>query len=308
MFNLNDISKTFATQQDCISYLENIRWGKTAACTSCGSTNVLKVKNRNNYKCRDCRKFFNVLTQTIFENTKIPLIKWFKAIYIFTSHKKGISSIQLGKDLGISQPCAWFVLGRVRELVKNKGSFMLEGTVQIDSTYIGGKLHFKSNAKRKEMRSKYKGKVHNEDSKTVVLGFLANGETLHHQVIEAEKHPYLTTAMLEKVKAGSMVVTDEAQAYKNLDGVYIHRTVNHSQSQYVNNGFTTNGIENAFSQLKRGLYGIYHHASPKHLHRYCNEFSFRYNTRKSNEVDRFDKALSQCENSRLRYTELTKKV
>jgi transposase-like protein len=307
MFNLHTFDSEFTSQQDCLNFLESVRWGTTPACTACGSVNPYKLKGGKNYKCRECDKFFNVLHGTIFENTKIPLVKWFKAILIFTSHKKGISSYQLGRDLGISQHSSWFVLSRVRNMLKNKGSFMLEGTVQIDCTFIGGKLHYKSNKKRKAMRAKYAGKVHNEDGKATVLGFLANGQ-VHHQVVQGEKPRFVIPIMRETVKEGSTIVTDELRAYKVLRDKYTHKTVNHGKSEYVRNGFSTNGIEGAFSQLKRGIYGIYHHASPKHLNRYCDEFSFRYNTRKETEVDRFKKALGQCDGSRLRYVDLTKEV
>jgi transposase-like protein len=307
MFNLHNFDSTFTFQQDCINFLENERWGTSPACTSCGSLNPYKLKGGKNYKCRECKKFFNVLSGTFFENTKIPLVKWFKAILIFTSHKKGISSYQLGKDLGISQHSSWFVLSRVRQLLKNKGSFMLEGTVQIDCTFIGGKLHYKSNKKRKAIREKYVGKVHNEDGKTTVLG-ITDGTTIRHQVVQGEKANFVLPIMRESVKEGATIVTDQKSFYKGLKDNYTHVSVNHGISEYVKNGFSTNGIEGAFSHLKRGIYGIYHHASPKHLNRYCDEFSFRYNTRKETEVDRFKKALSQCEGSRLRYVDLTKKV
>jgi transposase-like protein len=300
--NLNNLESYFTSEKKCLKYFEKLRWGKTPACTSCGATKPYKLSDGKNYKCRECKKFFNCLTSTLFENTKIPLSKWFKAIYIFTSHKKGISSVQLGKDLGITQKSAWFLNQRLRELLKDKMPLQFSGVVEVDTTLIGGKTKNKSKAKRAVI-----AKGEKLEGKTVVMTFRANGQTVHSQIMTGGKGENLVPAIRSKVKEGSVIVTDEYRMFRLLADKYQHKTVNHGDKIYVRDGFSTNGVEGFFSQLKRGIYGIYHQVSPKHLHRYCNEFAFRYNTRTQKEVQRFDNALRQCEGSRLKYPQLIAK-
>jgi transposase-like protein len=294
--NLHSIDY-FTTERKCLKYFEKLRWGSVPACTSCGSVNPYKLSDGKNYKCRECKKFFNALTGTLFENTKIPLVKWFKAIYIFTSHKKGISSVQLGKDLGITQKSAWFVNHRLRELLTDKAPQVLEGVVEVDTALIGGKTKNKSKSKRALI---VKGEK--LDGKSAVLTFRSNG--IVRDVIVPTRQANYYPIIDKNVKQGSVIISDEHQSFKLLGLRYNHQIVQHKKDNYVVNGYTTNGVEGYFSHLKRGIYGIYHHASPKHLHRYCNEFAFRYNTRKQKEVERFDNALRQCEGSRLKYPDL----
>jgi transposase-like protein len=307
--NLLEAQAYFNSEEKCWQHLEQSRWNGKPVCPYCGVDKApYKLKGFKKYRCsdKDCKQTFTAAIGTIFEGTHIPLQKWYLAIYLATAHKKGISSLQLGRDLSVSKHTAWYLLHRVREMLNGKAPVLLEGTVQIDCTFIGGKLHYKSNAKRKAIRAKYEGKVPNEDSKTTVLGIL-DGTTLHHQIVESEEAAYVLPEMRKRVKEGSTIVTDQRNFYSNLSDKYNHVSVNHGESEYVKNGFTTNGIEGAFSLLKRSIYGIYHSVSAKHLHRYCAETAYRYNTREKTDAERFNHSLIQAEGKRLTYKRLINK-
>ncbi len=305
--NLHNLEQFFNDEKTCRDFIKQRRWNNIPVCPHCGSFEPYELKDGKTYKCKECIKFFTVLTGTIFENTKIPLIKWFKALYIVTSHKKGISSIQLGKDLGLTQKTAWFVLGRIRKLAEDKTPFMLEGTIQIDETFVGGKLSNKHQSARAKLKRAKDGRVSWTENKTVVLGLVQQDGKIINKIIPDISGNSILPVMLKHVKQGSTIVTDEYKVYKRLSKLgYTHQSVQHIINEFVRDGFTTNQIEGYFSLLKRGIYGIYHKVTPKHLFRYCNEFSFRYNTRNLKENERFNVALKQIDSTRLRYAELIK--
>lgn len=292
------------SETDCRQYLEQLLWGGTPICPKCGSQseNHYKLKKEGQfnglYKCRDCRQRFTVTVGTMFEGSHAPLRKWFIAMYIFTSHKKGISSIQLGKDLGVTQKTAWFMLHRLRHAFNHKPDKKLTGVLQVDESYVGGKnknRHADKKVKNTQGRS--------TKDKTPVFGIVKNGTTVHTAVVTDTKAETIKPIIKEMVATGSIVVSDDWTAYSGLNKDYNHIVVKHNEDEYVSGGFTTNNIENFWSLLKRGIYGIYHHASPKHLHRYCDEFSHRYNTRVIDERQRFDLTLKN-NNGRLKYETL----
>lgn len=301
--NLHNIDKYFTDETVCIDYLEKLRWDNKPACLRCGSLNPYVTKNHNKrgYKCRECKYNFNVLAGTIFENTKLPLGLWFKAIYIASNHKKGIASCQLARDLGITQKSAWFVLSRVRTLLKEKAPIMLEKTVEIDSTLIGGKISNKNVSKRKNYPNY-------TDNKTTVLGIVQRGGKIVNVIVDKENEKSVLPVMYDRVKKGSTIITDSHGSYKKLKLHYSHASVNHEIKEYVRGDFHTNTIEGYWSLMKRGIIGIYHQVSAKHLHRYCDEFAFRYNTREEGEQERFTSALQRLDFTRLRYVDLIAKV
>ena len=251
----------------------------------------------------ECAKKFTVITGTIFENSKISLRTWYAAMYLCTAHKKGVSSLQLSRDLNLTQKTAWFVLHRIREMLNSNQAEQLDGTVEIDETYVGGATKNKSNKKRAELKATNQ----QWSTKTSVIAMVGreSGE-VRTQVIKANSVKYndVLPIIQANVTETSLVITDSSTMYGSLNKLYKHEFVNHVQKEYVRGAMHTNTIEGFFSQLKRGINGIYHQVSPKHLHRYCHEFGYRYNTRKITDCRRFDDALKNVDNVRLTYAKL----
>lgn len=296
--NLTDLFNYFKDEEICRTYLATQRWNGVVTCPHCNSENIY-ITNRG-FKCADktCLKKFSVTVGTIFENSKIPLRTWFAAIYLCTSSKKGVSSLQVHRQLGITQKTAWFVLHRIREMLKDKAPQMLTDHVQIDETYVGGKERNKHASKR--TKAKFDKHV---DIKTPVIGlYQKDGRVITHVAPQATKK--VIEDLIERhMGADTIMVTDASRLYHHVQYSFTHHMVNHANGEYVVNGFHTNGIENFWSLLKRGIYGIYHSVSPKHLHRYCNEFAGRYNTRKILDNHRFELTVQNSE-GRLKYQQL----
>ena len=295
--NLIELQKYFSNEDVCWNHLEKLRWNGKVVCPFCHGDKHYKFANSRTYKCRDCKKKFNAKIGSIFENTKIPLSKWFVSIYIATSHKKGISSCQLAKDIGCTQKTAWFILHRIREMLKAKAPYMLNSTVEIDETYVGGKAKHKHKNERKALAGR--GYI----DKTMVFAIVERKGNVWTKMVDKVDGNNLQPIIKQRVDKSTTIITDGFGAYFGLDKEYHHEIINHQQDEWKRGEYHTNTIEGYFSLLKRGIIGIYHYVSPKHLHRYCDEFSFRYNTRKATEDYRFDYSFINCE-KRLKYKDL----
>jgi transposase-like protein len=291
-----DLLKTFPTEQSCINHLEELRWNGYVVSPFDATSKVYKCRG-NKYRCRNTGKYFNVRTNTLFDNTKVELQKWFLAIWLVTSHKKGISSVQLSKDIDVTQKTAWFILKRIRNCFGIEVE-KLDNEVEIDETFIGGK----NKNRHADKKVKYSQGRSCKD-KTPVLGMLERDGELIAKVVEDTKGKTLFPEIIESVKQSEKVMTDEWVGYNSLKNVYDHSYVKHNLGEYVNGIVHTNTIEGFWSLLKRGILGIYHFTSKKHLQMYIDEFAFRYNTKDSSESNRFNLLLCNLEN-RLTYKEL----
>lgn len=284
--SLKDILRKLHSKNECREYLEGLRWQGIPKCPHCQSEKHYKltIKGEFNglYKCRECKERFTVTIGTMFEGSKVPLEDWFYAIYIFLSHKKGISSIQLSKDIGVTQKTAWFMLNRIRHNMNRKANFFFNDVTQVDETYIGGKN--KNRFKRNQGRSL--------KQKTPVVGLLSH-DKVYTIVVPNVSSRILKGVIYSLVVESTTVVTDGLRSYKGLDKHYNHQIVDHDAKKYVNEeGYHTNGIEGFWSQLERGLKGIYHVVSPKHLSKYYDEFAYRYNTRFMIDIERFTEFIA----------------
>jgi transposase-like protein len=301
--NYKEMMAKFSDEKTCRAYLETMRWKGAPTCPKCGHREAYKLGDGKTYKCKNkvCFKKFTVTVGTVFENTNIPLNTWFAALYVSASHKKGISSIQLSKDLGITQKTAWFMLHRLRKAFASNAPFMLCDVVEADETFVGGK-----NKNRHAHKKVPQSQGRSFKDKTPVLGLLQRGGSVRTFVVPDTKADTLKPLIQEWVKEGSIIISDEWDSYNSIKDEYNHVVIDHSKGEHARGAFDTNSIEGFWSILKRGIYGIYHQVSRKHLHRYCEEFSHRYNSRKMPDAERFNLSLANID-GRLKYEDLIKK-
>ena len=286
----------YPDEASCLVFLETQRWGENGAnryCPHCGSLKSYKFADGKLFKCGDCRKKFTVKVGTMFSDSHIPLQKWFYAIYLNTSLKKGISSIQLAKYLGITQKSAWFMLQRIRYSVETAGrGDLLVNVVEADETYVGGKRH-------DGMRGR------GASGKTPVVGIAERKGEIRLEVTENTKAVTLDKIITDHVKPGATVMTDEYRPYNHVTKLgYEHHRVNHSNKDFVIGESHTNTIEGAWSHLKLSIQAVYIGVSPKHLQKYCAEYEYRYNTRELKDAERFDKWFGFVNGVNLTYKKL----
>jgi len=293
--SLFDLARTFDTEQKCIEYLEELRWANGVVVSPYDPNSKVYKCAGNKYRCKTTGLYFNVKTDTMFDCSKIKLQKWFMGIWLVAMHKKGISSHQLAKDIDITQKSAWFMLQRIRNCFDIENNHTLDKKVESDETFIGGA------EKNKHANKKTEGTQGRScKTKTPVFGMIEREGKLVAKVVKSTASEHLTPEMVKHIKKGATLYTDEWVGYNNINRLYNHLFVNHNEKQYVKDEIYTNTVEGFWSLLKRGITGIYHFVSKKHLQKYVDEFVFRYNTRTFGERERFEHFFSNIEN-RLTY-------
>ncbi|MGC2192038.1 MAG: IS1595 family transposase [Candidatus Dormiibacterota bacterium] len=278
-------------------FFAGLRWPDGPICPRCSGRSHSYLAARRLWKCKTCKRQFSVKVGSIFEDSPLGLDKWLPSVWLIANSKNGISSHELARALGVTQKSAWFMLHRIR-LAMQTGSFnKISGTVEVDETYIGGKAANMHKAAR-EVRIAGRGNV----GKTGVQGARKRETgTVHAEVIGDDS---LAANVAKWVEPGSVVYTDDARAYHGLGKTFAHSSVVHD-SEYVRGAVHTNGIENFWSLLKRGLHGTYVSVDPAHLSRYVDERAFTYNLRDLTDLDRFVALLGNVAGRRLTYSELT---
>ncbi len=293
--------QTFPDADSARLYFESRLWPDGARCPVCGSGEKVTARKRAGfYRCRLCREDFTICTGTIFERSHVPLHKWLYAMYLLVTARKGISSLQLSKQIGVTQKTAWFVLHRLREACG--GDFeKLTGIVEVDEAHIGGLEVNKHDNKKLGLG---RGPV----GKAPVFGMRERGGRTHAMPVETLDANTLQGLIHKHVALGSTIHSDESPAYSGLDGLFFHHaTVNHSAGEYARGNVTVNGVESVWAVLKRGVIGVYHHVTKKHLGRYVDEFAFRLNEGnvKRHTWDRLDSMIAATVGKRLTYARLT---
>jgi transposase-like protein len=287
--NIVQVYKQFPTQESCIAHLENVRWHGKATCPYCKSIRVSPLKQEHRHHCNNCNTSFSVTVGTIFHKTKVDFQKWFVAISLVLNAKKGISARQLGRDIKVNKDTAWFMAMRIRRAMAEYGD-LLEGIIEVDETFIGGKPR--------------KGSINNPNSggtankrgrgtkKIPVVGLAQRNGKVKAQVADGLSHRTLSRIVKGNIKPeSSKVFTDEFGGYCKLAGFVEHKRIDH-RKEYVNGEIHTNTIEGFWALLKRGIVGQYHKVSAAYLPKYIDEFCYRYNYRKNDQI--FDQTISRA--------------
>ena len=290
---LLSFAHTFHSEESCIEYFEKLRWNGNVVSPFDKTSKVYRCKNHK-YRCKNTGRYFDVKTGTVFANTKLPMRYWFYAMFLFLAHKRGVSSCQLARDLGITQKTAWNMLHKIRKYMNCENNHILSGEVEIDETFVGGKNKNRHKDKKVE---KCQGRSFKD--KVPVFGILERNGRVVAKVVPNTQANTLVPIVKQHVEKDSVVNTDGWE-YTGLIGEYTQQSVDHGSHFY---GLTyatekgeviticTNGIENVWSHFKRTIQGTYSNVSKKHLQRYVDEHIFRFNTRHHSDSQRFNLLL-----------------
>ena len=294
---LPELFALFPTEDAARDWFAQQRWPDGRYCPRCGSTETTATRNTLPYWCPACRRRFSVTSGTALERTRMPLQKWAIAIYLYVTSLKGVSSMKLHRDLGITQKSAWYVLHRLRLAFDDVGPELLAGPVEVDETYMGGKRKNMPKAKRATLTGR--GMV----GKTVVVGMRDRpSRQVRAEVVPNTRRPILHRFVADHAAPGATVYTDEHAAYRTMP--FRHEVVNHSLAEYVRDDAHTNSMESFWATLKRAHKGTYHQMSPKHLQRYVDEFVGRHNIRDRDTIDQMTAVVAGLVGKRLLYRDL----
>lgn len=304
--NLVSIAQKYSDEDTARELLERLRWPEGPVCPHCQAREIYRLTpkaeserpgRKGLLKCKACRKQFSVTVGTVFEGSHIPLGKWLMATFLLCSSKKAMSAHQLHRMLGVTYKSAWFMAHRIRYgMTEGPMATMLKGTVEVDETWVGGKEKRAFDPKTRTYKTGF-------TNKTPVVALVERGGKVRTRVVADVTAKSLHKAIRENVDASAAINTDELRAYRGVGEHFEggHATVNHGAKEYARGDVTTNTVESFFSLLKRGVYGNFHHVSRKHLHRYADEFAFRWNRRKLKDGERTQAALAMIEGKRLKY-------
>lgn len=293
----------FAAPEVCLSFVANLRWPTGPICPRCGGVDPLFLKTRRLWKCRACKKQFSVKVGTIFEDSPIGLDKWLPALWMVVNCKNGVSSYEIARALGVTQKTAWFMAHRIR-LAMQTGTFKkMSGEVEADETFIGGRARFMHKDKRAKRPTGVGG-----IRKAAVMGLLERHGPDGHSVVKLKMMPnvsrgYLLPEVRANVAPKAEVFTDAYAPYTGLAADYIHKVIDHAEA-YAEGKVHTNGLENFWSLLKRGIKGTYVSVEPFHLFRYLDEQAYRFNARKADDLRRFVRAVHGIVGKRVMYQAL----
>ncbi len=301
---LSALRKATVNEDLAVQFMERQRWGNSPGCPKCGDLDVYQMiakdgtRNKDyRWRCRGCKKMFTVRTGTIFEETRLPLRVWVCAFWKACSSKKGISALQLSREMEITHKSALYVLRRIRHGIgEDETRQKLDGTVEVDETYVGGKPRHKGTSKRGR-----------GTKKVPVVGIVQRGGNVRFYLMDRITADSLGSAIVENVDLSARLITDELHQYWSVGRIFTggHYTVQHGSGEYVKKGTDvhSNSVESVFSLLKRGVMGTFHSISKKHLPNYLNEFEFRHNTRFCDDGERVTRAIKKADGKRLEYRE-----
>jgi len=294
----------FANPDNCFNYVVAKRWPNGVTCPTCGASEVKFIPTRRLWECKGkhAKRQFSAKVGTVLEDSPISLDKWLMTMWMVANCKNGVSSYEIGRDCGVTQRTAWFMLHRIRDAMQERFPGKLSGEVEVDETFIGGKARNMHIGKRLRRITGTGGK-----DKTAVVGIVERGGKVRTSVVPNRKKSALQTEVRKHVEAGSALYSDALQSYNGLAGEYAHQVIDHAVA-YVDGAVHTNTMENFWSLLKRGISGTYISVEPFHLFRYLDEQAFRYNNRKATDAERFSATVEGIVGRRLTYEQVTGKL